>query len=394
MRTLISGLGVAGPALAYWLHRAGAEVTIVERAPQLRRGGYVIDFWGTGYTIAERMGLLPRINERGYFVNEVRLVDGDGRRAGGFSGEVFRRSLNNRFVSLPRSELSAAIYDAIAGDVNVIWDDTVIAIDQQADGVRTTFERTPAQTFDLVFGAGGLHSPVRQLCFAREADVESYLGFMVAAFSLGGYPHRDEDVYLSYGEPGRQASRFSMRDDRTLSLFVWRDESGQDSAAKTLEARRAVLRQRFGGMRWETDEMLSLLETSEDLYFDRASQIHLPAWSKDRVALIGDAAFCPSLLAGEGSGLAMTAAYVLAGELKRANWDHAQAFANYERTMRPFIEKKQKAAAQFAGSFAPRTQLGITLRNWVTKAFVIPGVADLFMGFALKDDFTLPDYAM
>jgi 2-polyprenyl-6-methoxyphenol hydroxylase-like FAD-dependent oxidoreductase len=387
-------LGVAGPTLAYWLRRAGAEATIVERAPALRTGGYVIDFWGTGYDIAERMGLLPRINERGYFVKEVRIVGDDGRKVGGFSAEVFRRALSGRFVSLPRGELSAAIYAAIEGDADVIWNDSVTALKQRADGVHVTFQHAPAATFDLVLGAGGLHSPVRGLCFAPQHDVESYLGYMVAAYTIADYDKRDEDVYVSYGAPGRQVSRFSMRGDKTLALLVWRDDKGADSVALDAADKRAAMRMRFADMDWETPQLLDAMDRADDLYVDRVSQIHLRAWTKDRVALVGDAAFCPSLLAGEGSGLAMTAAYVLAGELKRANWNHEEAFANYERMLRPFIEKKQRAAAQFAASFAPRTQFGISLRNLVTRAFVIPGVADLFIGFTLKDDFALPDYAM
>jgi 2-polyprenyl-6-methoxyphenol hydroxylase-like FAD-dependent oxidoreductase len=392
MRILISGLGIAGPALAYWLHRAGADVTIVERAPALRRGGYVIDFWGTGYSVAERMGILPRVMDCGYFVKEVRLVDANGRRAGGFSADIFRRALDGRFVSLPRSDLSAAMYEAIAADVAIIWDDSIIALEQHPDSVRASFEHAPERTFDLVFGAGGLHSPVRALSFAPESDVESYLGYMVAACNVSGYARRDEDTYLSYGDPGRQISRFSMRDDRTLFLFVWRDDEGEE--AGNVEQRRTVLQRRFGDMRWEAAEILEAMAGSEDLYFDRVSQIHLQAWSKDRIALLGDAAFCPSLLAGEGSALAMTAAYVLAGELKHANWNHVAAFASYERMLRPFIEKKQRAAVRFASSFAPKTQLGITIRNWVTRAFALPGVADLFMGASLKDDFALPNYPL
>lgn len=393
MRVLISGLGIAGPTLAYWLRRAGAEITIVERAPALRKSGYVVDFWGAGYGVAERMGLLPRINERGYFVDEVRFVDANGKRAGGFSADVFRRALDNRFVSLPRSDLSATIYDSIADDVAMIWDDSVAAIEQQQETVRVTFEHAPPQTFDLVFGAAGLHAPMRQMCFASAPETETYLGYMVAACNVRGYPKREADVYLSYGDPGRQISRFTMRSDQTLILFVWRDDAGADAQAQTLEARRDLVRRRFGGMQWETDAILAAMDAAEGLYFDRVSQIHLPAWSKGRIAFLGDAAFCPSLLAGEGSALAMTAAYVLAGELMRANWDHDAAFASYERMLRPFVEKKQKAAAQFAASFAPKTRFGIALRNLVTRAFVIPGVADLFIGASLKDDFALPDYA-
>lgn len=394
MRVLISGLGIAGPALAFWLRRAGADVTIVERAASLRTGGYIIDFWGSGYEVAQRMGIMPRLNERGYFVKEVRFVGADGKRAGGFSADLLRRALDNAFVSLPRSELSAAMYDAIADDVEVLWDDTVTELQPARGGVDVTFEQAQPRSFDLVFGAGGLHSPVRTLCFAPEDRVECYLGYMVAACNVSGYRRRDEDIYVSYGEPGRQVSRFAMHDDRTLFLFVWRDDEGVDAHADSLKQRREAMLRRFAGMGWETGDILAAITESDDLYFDRVSQIHMPRWSRDRIALVGDAAFCPSLLAGEVSALAMTAAYVLAGELRLADWDHAAAFARYEQKLRPFIEKKQKAAADFAAAFAPKTRLGIALRNLVTRAFVIPGVADLAIGSSLKDDFALPMYAL
>jgi 2-polyprenyl-6-methoxyphenol hydroxylase-like FAD-dependent oxidoreductase len=217
---------------------------------------------------------------------------------------------------------------------------------------------------------------------------------MVAACNVSGYRRRDEDIYVSYGEPGRQVSRFAMHDDRTLFLFVWRDDEGVDAHADSLKQRREAMLRRFAGMGWETGDILAAITESDDLYVDRVSQIHMPRWSRDRIALVGDAAFCPSLLAGEGSALAMTAAYVLAGELRLADWDHAAAFARYEQKLRPFIEKKQKAAADFAAAFAPKTRLGIALRNLVTRAFVIPGVADLAIGSSLKDDFALPMYAL
>jgi 2-polyprenyl-6-methoxyphenol hydroxylase-like FAD-dependent oxidoreductase len=331
---------------------------------------------------------VPRLNAIGYFVKEVRFVGADGRRAGGFGVDVFTRATRGRFVSLARGELSQAIASTIAAET--IFGDSIDTIAPHGAGVRVAFKRAAPRDFDLVIGADGLHSNVRRLAFGPQAGFETYLGYKVAAFEIAGYRPRDEDVYVSYSEPGKQVARFALRGDRTLFLFVFRDAS--PDLPHDEPARKAALRREFGGGDWETSEILAALDACDALYFDRVSQIRMPAWSKDRVALIGDAAYCPSLLAGEGSALAMVGAYVLAGELKRANGDHGAAFARYEKHLSGLIARKQKAAVAFAASFAPRTRFGIALRNLVTRAFGLPFVTDLVLGASLRDDIDLPDY--
>lgn len=393
MDVLISGLGVAGPTLAYWLRRGGFNPTIVEEAPAPRNGGYVIDFWGVGFDIAEKMGLIPDLMERGYIVQEVRMVGADGRKVGGFDAKVFSRATGGRYVSLPRGELSAALQNTI-GDVEVIFADSIAALRESADSVEVTFERAPARRFDLVVGCDGLHSRVRNLTFGQEDPFETYLGYKVAAFETSGYRPREEDVYVTYGLPGRQAARFAMKDDKTLMFFVFAEEAAAQVPAHELAAQKAALHAHFDGTGWESGAIMDALDRTDSLYFDRVSQIRMPAWTRGRVALVGDAAYCPSLLAGEGSALAMAGAYVLAGELARAGGNHAKAFARYDEVLRDFITGKQDAAKGFAGSFAPRTALGLAFRNLVTHAFDIPFVADLFLGNSVRDDITLPDYAI
>jgi 2-polyprenyl-6-methoxyphenol hydroxylase-like FAD-dependent oxidoreductase len=159
------------------------------------------------------------------------------------------------------------------------------------------------------------------------------------------------------------------------------------------DEQKAYLHRRFGNAGWECPQILARLDMQDDLYFDRVSQIEMPNWSTAQSVLLGDAAFCPSLLAGEGTSLAMAAAYVLAGELNQANGDIGGALTRYEQRLRPLMARKQKAARQFASAFAPQTRLGLLLRNLVTNAMAIPGVADLAMGASLSDDFKLPEYA-
>ncbi len=391
MDILISGAGVAGPTLAYWLRHYGHAVTMVERAQHLRTGGYIIDFWGAGYEVADRMGLIPKVSDNSYQVQEIRFVGKNGKRVAGFPVRSMSRLLNGRFTSLPRGDLAAAIFDKSEGEVETLFGDQIEEIDTQGAKLRVRFQCTSQRTFDLVIGAGGLHSRVRSLLFGPEERFARYLGYKVAAFEAVNYPMREELAYVSYGQPGIQASRFSLRNGNTLVLFVMADDDPQ--IPSTSADQRAYLHKRFGKAGWECPMMLSALEQHEDIYFDRVSQIEMPAWSKGRVALIGDAAFCPSLLAGEGTSLAMTAAYVLAGELHHARGNAADAFCRYEERLRPLLTRKQKAARQFAQSFAPKTQFGLLMRNLITNMIGLPGIARFAIGASLRDDFPLPNYS-
>jgi 2-polyprenyl-6-methoxyphenol hydroxylase-like FAD-dependent oxidoreductase len=389
---LISGTGIAGPTLAYWLGSNGFTPTLVERAPRPRSGGYIIDFWGLGYDIAERMGLIPAIKSAGYRFEALRFVDERNRRVGGFRADVIRKLTNDRYISLPRSELAALLYGTVENRCEAIFDDSVAAIAQSADGVDVTFTHAPPRRFDLVIGADGLHSQVRNLAFGPETQFERYLGYTAAGFAVDGYPHRDDLVFVSYSIPGKQVSRFAMRDGRTVFLFVFATDGPPRIDPHDTQAQKTLLHAAFDHAGWECSQILAALEASDDIYFDPVSQIRLDAWSRGRVALVGDAAFAPSLLAGQGSALAMTAAYVLAGELGRSPDQPQEAFARYEHMLRPFIVEKQVAAEKFARSFAPRTNFGLFVRNQATRLFAIPQLAKLILGNSLLDRLDLPDY--
>ncbi|OBJ43445.1 hypothetical protein A5630_19015 [Mycolicibacterium mucogenicum] len=394
MKIAVSGAGIAGPTLAYWLSRSGHDPVLIETAPQLRTGGYLIDFWGVGYAIAERMGLADAIQRAGYGIEQVRLVDGRGRKTGGFAVSPFRRVFDGRYISLPRGELARLIYEAVGDDVETVFGDRITAIDQRDEGVHVAFEHSGRREFDLVIGADGVHSAVRGLAFGAAPVLQKRMGYWVAAFETEGYRPRDELVYLAHNKPGRLVARFAQRNDRTMFLFVVADDqlTGMEPADDA-EARRA-LRQVFGDDGWECPAILAALDRAEDLYFDRVSQIKVDRWSQGRVALIGDAASCVSLLAGEGTGLAMLQAYVLAGELDRARGDHRAAFRRYEQLLRPLIEGKQESARAFAGVLAPRTSVGLWTRNRVSRLLDIPALAAWAIRREFRDDIELPDYTM
>jgi 2-polyprenyl-6-methoxyphenol hydroxylase-like FAD-dependent oxidoreductase len=390
MNVLISGAGITGPTLAFWLRKYGFSPTLVESAPGLRTTGYVIDFWGLGYDIAEKMGLLPDIARIGYHVQELRIVDDRGQRRSGFGVQVFRELTGGRYITLGRSDLSKLIYDRISGSCEIIFGDSITSLREVDDKVHVEFEHGGERRFDLVIGADGLHSRVRKLVFGPQDRYEKDLGYRVAAFETAGYWPRNELVYIVHGAPGRQVGRFTLQNDRTLFLFIF--EGGGELEAHGLAAQKAILRKTFAGDGWELPRILAALDSCNDLYFDRVSQIRMDAWSRGRVALVGDAAFCASLLAGQGSALAMTAAYVLAGELATSQDRPEEAFRRYEDLLRPFIRAKQQAAERFATSFVPRTRLGVFVRNQVIKAFRVPATAKMAIGRDIRDQLELPCY--
>jgi 2-polyprenyl-6-methoxyphenol hydroxylase-like FAD-dependent oxidoreductase len=387
---LISGMGIAGPTLAYWLKAAGFAPTLVESAPRLRSGGYIIDFWGLGYDIAERMGLLDQIDRVGYRVAEMRIVDDRGARIAGFRTRTFTELTGGRFVTLARSELSRLLFDAVKDGTETIFDDELIDLRQAADHVDVRFREAGQRRFDLVIGADGLHSAVRRLAFGPESRFETNLGYAVAAFEVGGYRPRDEDVYVIYGQPGQMVGRFTQRDNRTLFLFFFTISEGPLPTEPIQQ--KAMLRERYRTAKWEVPRILGELDQADEPYFDSVSQIRMENWSQGRVALAGDAAFCVSLLAGQGSALAMISAYVLAGELMRAGGRHEEAFVRYEALLKPFVSAKQRGAQRLGGVFVPRTRWGLQFRNQVIKAFAIPGLARIAIGGDIIDKLSLPAY--
>ncbi len=392
MRIAVNGTGVAGPTLAWWLRRYGHEPVLFEKAQELRTGGYIIDFWGVGYDVAERMGILPALFQDGYVIQALRMLDGHGRTVASLDVSTFRSLLRGRYLSIARGDLASTVYRSCE-EVQTRFGKSIVGIDQRELSVRVRLSDNSEDEFDLVVAADGLHSHIRSLAFGPEAQFEHPLGCYVAAFDLPAYRPRDELVYLSSTIPKRQVFRIALRDDVTSFLFVFREEL-LGAHPCSLSERRDALRGVFRDMEWEVPQILERLDEVDDIYFDRVSQIHMTQWSKGRVVLIGDAAACVSLLAGEGTGLAMAEAYVLAGELHRSGGDYAAAFRKYEATLRPFLASKQQAALRMTGFFAPKTSWGLFLRNVATNLSGKPLLAKLFLGAALRDDFRLPEYGV
>lgn len=388
MKVLIVGAGIAGPTLAYWLERAGHEVTLLERAPRLREGGYVVDFWGAGFDVADRMGILPRLLDEGYRFQELREVNARGQRIAHLDPRRLIDATHGRYVSIGRSDLSRAIYDAMGDGVEMVFDETVTSLVDEGESVRVGFAGGAEQRFDLVIGADGLHSRVRELAFGPDADFERYLGITVAAFDVPGYRPRDELVAVTHTEVGAQALRIALRDGSTMFCFMFRHDG--DVPVNDVPAQQALLRHRLRDMDWEVPSILDVMPQARTFYLDRASQIRMPSWSRGRIALIGDAGACPSLLAGQGSALAMIEAYVLAAALRRSPGDHAAALDSYERALSGVVRSKQDAAIGLGTAFAPRNRAQLLLRNTLLGLMGIPVVASLAIGWSLRDPIELP----
>lgn len=388
MKIAISGAGVAGAALAYWLVRTGHTPVLIERAPAFRSGGYMIDFWGVGYQVAKRMGIEAEIRAAGYDIEHVWSVDSHGQVRADLKVGAVRTLIGGDFTSLPRGDLAEAVYRTVRDGVETLFENSITRIDDGDTAVSVAFERGDDRDFDLVVGADGLHSTVRRLAFGAEQEVERYLGCKVAACVVEGYQPRDELAYVTYNTLGRQVARVALRDNRTMFLFVFRADRADPATTPQQQ-----LRDEFSDAGWECRRILDAVSEVEDLYFDVVSQIRMDRWSRGRVALIGDAAGCISLLGGEGTGIAMTEAYVLAGELLRARGEHEKAFTAYESLMHPFVESKQASAARFVGFFATRTTLGLGFRNVAMRAMNLKPVLNLFAG-DVRDNIDVPEYAI
>jgi 2-polyprenyl-6-methoxyphenol hydroxylase-like FAD-dependent oxidoreductase len=393
MRVAINGAGIAGTTLAWWLRRFGHDVLLVEKAPGIRTGGYILDLWGIGYDVAEKMGVLARLQALQYHVEELRMLDRQGRVCGGYPTQVLSRLARNRLLALARSDIAATIHGALDSAVETIFGDSIRTIADDGNRISIGFDRAPSREVDLVVGADGLRSRVRTLAFGSEAKFDHALGCHVAAFELSGYRPRQESIAAIHGAPGRYVSRIPLRDDKTLVFMVFRDEYLAGGIPTNESQRKSALREVFGDMAWECPHILCAMADANDIYFDSVSQIRMERWTKGRVALVGDASACPSLIAGEGAGLAMAEAYVLAGEIHACRGDLVAAFARYEERMRPALVRKQKAAEKMVGEFVPKSALGVAARNFSTLLMRLPVFPELLMGSYLRDAIKLPDYA-
>jgi 2-polyprenyl-6-methoxyphenol hydroxylase-like FAD-dependent oxidoreductase len=346
---LICGAGVAGPALAFWLHRRGFAPTVVERAPSLRAGGHAVDVRGVALDVIERMGLTGALRRVRTEMLGMSMLDQDGTEIMR-STEVALSSgrLDSDDVEALREDLIDLLYDATRADVRYRFGDPVTALHQGDDGVRATFERAAPETFDLVVGADGLHSTVRRLAFGPERPFLHHLGSYVGVFTAPNFLDLDRwQVWMRSGAAG--FGIYSARDNTELRVNLGFESGPLDYDRRDVDAQRGLLQERLGGVGWETPRLLAAMWRATDFYFDAMAQIRMDSWSTGRVTLLGDAGYCPSPLSGQGTSLALVGAYVLADALARHDGDHRAGFGDYERRMRQFVALNQALATENPG---------------------------------------------
>ena len=348
-RILVSGGGIAGLTLAIRLKQNGYDPLVIEREPALRREGYMMDFFGTGWDVAERMGLVDDLRAVHYPIDALEFVDAQGNPFMHMPIDRLRRALDNRYVYLRRQDLEGILSRrARDAGVEVRYGTSLAALHDRGDAVDARFEDGSSDLFALVVGADGVHSRVRELTFGPEEQFAIFLGLHVAAFHVARGDLPFVRAARIHEEPDRLFMVYPLDDARLDATFVFHHPAMHLHRPERL----AFLREEFRGAGWITPKILAAHNGEDPVYFDSATQISVPHWHRGRVALIGDACGCLTLLAGQGSHMAMAGGYVLAQELARHN-DHAAAFAAYQHFLKPHVDKKRRSAARFAGLFVP-----------------------------------------
>lgn len=394
-RVLISGASIAGPALAYWLDRYGFEVTVVEKSDAVRGGGYAVDIRGTAREVVDRMGLLPRLSEAHVDSRRITFVDGAGETIGSLRPEQFTGGEAGVDLEVRRGDLADAVYAPLRDRVEFLFGDSIATLDDAGDAVHVVFDSGTHRTFDLVVGADGLHSNTRRLVFGPEEPFHRYLGHVFAGFTLPNEFGLAHEAAI-WNEPGRSAVLYAHEpSDRVHGFLTFTRDDPPFDAFRDPQAQRDLVAERFPEQVWHVPRLVRGAQEADDLFCDIVSQIHMDTWSHGRVVLAGDAAHATSFISGQGSSVALVGAYVLAGELA-TRADHTEAFAAYERTMRPFAERNQALATYGGTVVTPTTREELDARNAVVRD---PEAAARAMatdraeeGRAAHSALTLPDY--
>lgn len=353
---LISGASIAGPALAFWLRRYGLRPVVIERAAALRLGGQNVDVRGAGRTVARRMGIEDDIRAATTGEMGVRFVDARGRARAEFPAGTSSSDGFTAELEILRGDLARILHERTRDRTEYIFGDHITGLDEAGDRVTVSFAQGPPRDFDLVIAADGIRSSTRSLGFGDEPEIRE-LGLYIAYLTLPRAAS-DDAWWRWYNAPGGRS--ISLRPDnvgttRAMLSFMF-EPRGYERLDP--DGQREVLRRVFGDAGWEAPRVLSALDDAADLYFESIGQVRAPRWSRGRVALVGDAAYCASPISGMGTSLALTGAYVLAGELAR-HADHREAFASYERILRPYVARAQQLPPGTPRLAHPRTRLGV-----------------------------------
>ena len=397
MRILISGASIAGPVLAYWLTRHDFDVTVVERAPMLRKtGGHAVDLFRPSMEISAKMGVLPRIEALATGTDTLRLYREGRHRPARIDLTKIVGAASDRHVEIMRDDLSEVYYEAGRDQVEYLFGDSITAI--SPDG-EVTFEHAGPRRCDVVVGADGLHSNVRRLIFGEEARLTRFIGGYLAVVSAPKALADQGEMVVHFGA-GRLAGIYSaehLTDARVL--FMFRSKHELQYHHRDVLRQKELLRGTFTGMDPQVDRWLDELDRTPTFYFDSITQLQLNTWSSGRVTLVGDAGFCPGPAVGGSTSLAVLGAYVLAGELARAGGDHVRAFAAYEREMRQPVLRSRAFARGAAKSLIPGSRAAVwAMTQAVRLVSLLPASLTRTVakfntkGVRMYDSMRVPDY--
>ncbi|MEJ7730145.1 MAG: FAD-dependent monooxygenase [Polyangiaceae bacterium] len=381
---LVSGAGIAGPALALWLAWLGLRVTVVERASTLRVGGQAVDFRGQAQlAVLARMGILEEVRDRQTHMGAQLLVDAEGRRVlelppAFMSGEI----------EILRGDLCRILYQATRDRAEYVFGDSIRVLEQDAEGVSVTFDRGAARRFDLVVGADGLRSRVRAAAFEGSEPV-TFLDHYLASVDVPNHLGLDRSGVMM-SAPGRGVL-ISNVGPSTRAIFVFRHPTPDLERAAPAERKREVVKA-FAGLGWAVPRLLEAVERSDDMYFDAIARVDMDRFWRGRVVLLGDAAW-GGTLGGGGTGLAVVGAYVLAGELAAADGDFAVALTAYQARIRDHALRCQGGVNHVGGFYAPPTRAHLWLRNWMYRVIASPWLVKRVTA-AAANGIRLPSYAL
>jgi 2-polyprenyl-6-methoxyphenol hydroxylase-like FAD-dependent oxidoreductase len=395
---LVSGAGIAGPALAFWLTRYGYRVVVVESAPAPRPGGQTVDLRGAGAEVIDRMGLLDEMKFRSLFQRGVAWVRTDGSRRAEMPVEAFDGNGLVSSLEILRGDLVEVLYQATERRVDYRFRTRIVELAADDDGVDATLTDGTTVRADLVVGADGPHSAVRRLTFGPENQFLQPMGGYHAWFTAPDTVGLD-GWFLIYQAPGGLTGSMRPSHDSAIAKagLSFRSEP-LDYDRRDQAAQRQLLVDRMAGTGWQCDALLAAAQEADDFYFDAFAQVHMDTWSKGRVTLAGDAGYCASPLSGMGTSLALVGTYILAGELGPApevlTAEHVErALSAYGTTLRPYVDRCQHLPQGLDG-YAPMSAFDITvtamamkyMQRWPLRSYA----AKKF--FTTADSIDLPDY--